>query len=254
VWREFAEKRGDYGFAREIVQADNAPPASRVFQEGLGSFRGAIGTPEQIGDLIGKYERAGIDQIIFAAQIGRNSHEHVCESLELFAREVLPRFAEGAEQCEREKAKRLAPVLAQALARRPPPRELPRGYIITPHGEPASAPPSGETSRNGNRRVNIGEAVFAALVRGRSEEQLERWGRPALWMIFKGMERAFRPDRAAGFDGAIEYELKGVDGTRVWVLTITGDKAKARAGRADEARIRLKDGRAHFPARLCRAA
>jgi alkanesulfonate monooxygenase SsuD/methylene tetrahydromethanopterin reductase-like flavin-dependent oxidoreductase (luciferase family)/putative sterol carrier protein len=240
VWRTFAEKRADYGFARDMVRADNAPLATRVLQEGLGSFRGAIGTPEQIGDLIAQYERAGIDQIIFAAQTGRNAHEHVCESLELFARELLPRFSQGTERREREKTERLAPVLAQALARRPPARELPRGYIVKPQGEPACAPPSSEAGRNGDRRVNIREAVFATLVRGRSDGQLERWGRPALWMIFKGMERAFRPERAAGFAGEIEYELTGTAGAKLWVLTIAGTKARSRAGRAAKARIRLK--------------
>ena len=34
--------------------------------------------------------QAGVDQVIFVLQAGKNRHEHICESLELFGREVLP--------------------------------------------------------------------------------------------------------------------------------------------------------------------
>jgi hypothetical protein len=30
--------------------------------------------------------------VIFLNQAGKNTHEHICESLELFAREVMPEF------------------------------------------------------------------------------------------------------------------------------------------------------------------
>ena len=33
-----------------------------------------------------------IDQVILLNQAGRNTHEHICESLELFATEVMPEF------------------------------------------------------------------------------------------------------------------------------------------------------------------
>jgi len=43
------------------------------------------------------YEDAGVDQLIFVSQAGRNRHEDVCESLELFAREVMPEFKDRVE-------------------------------------------------------------------------------------------------------------------------------------------------------------
>ena len=64
----------------------------------MGSLRGAIGTPGQVTDLLARYEAAGVDQVMFVMQAGRNRHEHICESIELFAREVLPRFADGRER------------------------------------------------------------------------------------------------------------------------------------------------------------
>ena len=43
-------------------------------------------------EVLGRYEAAGVDQVIFLAQAGRTKHEHICESLELFARDVMPEF------------------------------------------------------------------------------------------------------------------------------------------------------------------
>jgi alkanesulfonate monooxygenase SsuD/methylene tetrahydromethanopterin reductase-like flavin-dependent oxidoreductase (luciferase family) len=104
VWDEFLRNRDSRGFARSIVTAEAAPLAVRIMQHGLGSLRGAIGTPEQVRDLCRRYEAAGVDQVIFVLQAGPNRHGHICEAIELFGREVLPRFAEGRENRERAKA------------------------------------------------------------------------------------------------------------------------------------------------------
>src|SRR3954452_6469189 len=98
LWREFEDRRSEVGFAREIVTPDDGPLGVRLLQEGLGSLRGAIGTPDQVADLIERYEASGVDQVIFVSQAGANRHDHICESLELFAAEVLPRFAERAPE------------------------------------------------------------------------------------------------------------------------------------------------------------
>ena len=49
VYEEFLARRDDVGFARSIITADAAPLGVRVLQQGLGSLRGAIGSPEQVG-------------------------------------------------------------------------------------------------------------------------------------------------------------------------------------------------------------
>jgi alkanesulfonate monooxygenase SsuD/methylene tetrahydromethanopterin reductase-like flavin-dependent oxidoreductase (luciferase family) len=97
LWEEFQRNRNDYGFAREIVRAEDAPLGVKLLQQGIGSLRGAVGTPAQIADLILRYERAGVDAVIFISQAGHNRHEHISEGIELFAREVMPQFAEKAE-------------------------------------------------------------------------------------------------------------------------------------------------------------
>ena len=60
-------------------------------------LRGAIGTPDQVRRYLRRYEEAGVDQVIFVLQAGRNRHEDIMESIELFGREVLPEFAERDE-------------------------------------------------------------------------------------------------------------------------------------------------------------
>ena len=98
---------------------------AQLFEKGIGSLRGAIGTPDQVRHLLRAYEEVGVDQVIFVSQAGNNRHEHICESLELFATEVMPEFHEGEEAREKAKLERLAPAIEAALARREPAREAP---------------------------------------------------------------------------------------------------------------------------------
>ena len=88
-------------------------------QDGLGGLRGAVGTPDQVRDFLLRYEECGVDQVIFVSQSGKNQHEHIMESLELFGRDVLPEFLERDEKAEKDKAQRLAPVVDQVMARKP---------------------------------------------------------------------------------------------------------------------------------------
>src|SRR5262245_42334473 len=53
---------------------------------------GLVGSPETLRHKLRKFEASNIDQVILLNQAGRNSHEDICASLELFAREVMPEF------------------------------------------------------------------------------------------------------------------------------------------------------------------
>jgi hypothetical protein len=53
-----------------------------------------IGSPKLIIENFRELEDAGVDQLIFLQQSGNYHHDHICESLELFAAEVLPQFKE----------------------------------------------------------------------------------------------------------------------------------------------------------------
>jgi alkanesulfonate monooxygenase SsuD/methylene tetrahydromethanopterin reductase-like flavin-dependent oxidoreductase (luciferase family) len=254
IWEAFQRDRREKGFAREIIAPNDAPLGVKLLQEGMGSLRGAIGTPDQVAELCERYEKAGVDQIIFVLQAGPNKHEHVCESIELFGERVLPRFAEQADAHEAAKRERLAEACGRALARRDPPRTLSEDYVITPQSEPRPAdvmraarkPPRGPSGPNGGGLTDqlnkLGESAFASLVRGRSDDQLERalGNDVALRVIFGGMERSFVPERSDGFEGTIQYELESSRGTRTWHVRIAEGRASARPGDAGDALVTLR--------------
>ncbi len=90
----------------------------------LSGSRGGIGTPDDLREHLLKFEERGVDQVTFIQQAGRNKHEHICESLEIFAAEVMPEFKEREAERERKKAEELAPYIEAALARKVPMAEL----------------------------------------------------------------------------------------------------------------------------------
>jgi alkanesulfonate monooxygenase SsuD/methylene tetrahydromethanopterin reductase-like flavin-dependent oxidoreductase (luciferase family) len=107
LWGDYIALRGDRT-SEIIVQARRA---SVVQSSG-------IGTPDDMRLHLSTFQDAGVDQVIFLQQAGRNRHEHICESLELFAAEVTPAFKLDAARRERRKAKELAPHTEAALKRK----------------------------------------------------------------------------------------------------------------------------------------
>jgi alkanesulfonate monooxygenase SsuD/methylene tetrahydromethanopterin reductase-like flavin-dependent oxidoreductase (luciferase family) len=83
----------------------------------IGSF-GGIGAPDDLRAHYRKFADTGVDQVIFIQQGGNNKHEHICESLELFADKVMPEFKENEEKRLRLKAERMAPAIEAALGRK----------------------------------------------------------------------------------------------------------------------------------------
>ncbi|MCW5770496.1 MAG: LLM class flavin-dependent oxidoreductase [Rhodospirillaceae bacterium] len=79
---------------------------------------GSIGSPRTVRDHLQSYADVGVDQMIFMQQGGKIEHDHICESLDLFARDVMPALKERDEERERKKAEELAPYIAAAMARK----------------------------------------------------------------------------------------------------------------------------------------
>jgi hypothetical protein len=82
-----------------------------------GAARG-IGTPEQLRLHLRSFEDSGVDQVAFIQQGGKNRHDHIWQSLELFAREVLPEFEEREEARAKCKQRELAPFIEEAMIRK----------------------------------------------------------------------------------------------------------------------------------------
>ncbi len=121
-FRFFGYSLGYYGLYGEHV-----PGRTSVWEKFLevkdslpdNAGRGGIGTPDQVREHLLRYEKVGVDQVIFVQQSGANRHVHICESLDLFGRTLLPEFkARDAVRDER-KRRELAPFVEAARARKP---------------------------------------------------------------------------------------------------------------------------------------
>jgi len=53
---------------------------------------GLIGSPKTLRERLRKFAQSNVDQVVLINQTGKNTHEHICESLDLFAKEVMPEF------------------------------------------------------------------------------------------------------------------------------------------------------------------
>ena len=105
LWGEYLALRGNR--TEELAAAANRAPSGS-----------GIGTPDDMRLHLRAFQAAGVDQVIFMQQAGRNRHDHICASLELFAAEVMPEFKAQVEEREAAKASRLAPHIEAALARK----------------------------------------------------------------------------------------------------------------------------------------
>jgi alkanesulfonate monooxygenase SsuD/methylene tetrahydromethanopterin reductase-like flavin-dependent oxidoreductase (luciferase family) len=82
-----------------------------------GPSRG-IGTPAQLRAHLQGFADAGVDQVAFIQQGGRNRHDHICEALELFARDVMPEFHDQEAARQARKTAELAPFVEAAMRRK----------------------------------------------------------------------------------------------------------------------------------------
>jgi alkanesulfonate monooxygenase SsuD/methylene tetrahydromethanopterin reductase-like flavin-dependent oxidoreductase (luciferase family) len=255
VWEEFVRTRAQLGFDRAAIVADERPLGVN-----LGSLRGAVGTPAQVGELVRRYEAAGVDQVIFVLQAGLNKHEHICESLELIGSKVIPEFADGRAEREQAKSARLAPAIQAALARREPARELPAGYRIdedaellrarrgrrAPAGLRATLSAVRQDARAAARREGLRR--LSRMVDGRSDAAIERgFGLPMQRVLFSGMARSYDPEASRGFAGELEFRLSRSDGpVTAWTIEVRAGRARVRVGHARDAALTIETSAADF--------
>jgi alkanesulfonate monooxygenase SsuD/methylene tetrahydromethanopterin reductase-like flavin-dependent oxidoreductase (luciferase family) len=98
VHREFVERFGEgegAGAGRESSPAEAEPEDESqrtLYRAGRrGNF---IGSPKFVRENIRRFEEAHMDIINFSVAMPLREHEHVMETLELFAKEVMPEFQE----------------------------------------------------------------------------------------------------------------------------------------------------------------
>ena len=106
MWGDYIKARGNR--TQEVIDAAKRADAIAT----------GIGTPDDMRAHLRAFQNAGVDQVIFMQQAGRNKHADICESLELFASDVMPEFKQEAAAREAKKQKELAPYIEAALKRK----------------------------------------------------------------------------------------------------------------------------------------
>jgi len=108
VWEDFQARGPANSTERRIAAAVEQGDA----------YASCIGTPADAARYLRQMCDVGVDQVIFIQQAGRNRHEDICASLELFASDVMPEFAADESDRQARKAADLAPFIEAALARK----------------------------------------------------------------------------------------------------------------------------------------
>jgi alkanesulfonate monooxygenase SsuD/methylene tetrahydromethanopterin reductase-like flavin-dependent oxidoreductase (luciferase family) len=114
VWAEFLANR------EAVLKYDYDP----VMGKNVATSIGAIGDVEQVRAWMKGFADIGIDELVFIQQGGKNKHEHICESLELFAAEIMEEFQAGEQERQARKLEELAPYIEQAFERKADKRPL----------------------------------------------------------------------------------------------------------------------------------
>jgi alkanesulfonate monooxygenase SsuD/methylene tetrahydromethanopterin reductase-like flavin-dependent oxidoreductase (luciferase family) len=131
LWEDFQQRRREKGFDPAAAITRQQELGAKIKAGDTSALRGAVGTPDQLREYLRRFEDAGVDQLIFVMQAGKNKHEDIMEAIELFGREVQPEFKERDEKLRAAKAARLEPLVNAALERkeRNAPA-MPEGYNV----------------------------------------------------------------------------------------------------------------------------
>src|SRR5262249_54392313 len=112
----------------------------------------------------------------------------------------------------------------------------------------AAAADDGTSPSLGQRLRETGEQAFAAFVRNSDDRRLERTvgSDIGLRVLFSGMVQRFRPGKAQGFAGDIQYDLRANGAVKPWVISVEGRNASARPGRSTDPKLTITTGVADF--------
>ena len=114
-----------YALGHHYVYGEHTPSVTNVWErferarDALPPAVGnGIGTPAQLIERLRQYQDVGVDQVIFIQQAGRNTHDDIVASLELFAAEVMPTLKADQAARDARKQAELAPYIEAALKRK----------------------------------------------------------------------------------------------------------------------------------------
>ncbi len=184
-----------------------------------------VDLPDELGAAVGlveRYRAAGVDEVILRGPIAGDT--------ELVAA-LISEFDDADVRSETAaRAERIAPAV-EAMRRR----------SSTQTSAPAARKPSGGFARWVRQRQE-------SAIRRMSDGQINALVGNRLGMrgLFTAMAGRYRPDKAAGFEGEIEFTLSTQRGSETWTIECGPTGARARRGASDEAKLHLEAKLADF--------
>jgi alkanesulfonate monooxygenase SsuD/methylene tetrahydromethanopterin reductase-like flavin-dependent oxidoreductase (luciferase family) len=113
LWLDFQARQAE----REKQRSDGLGPRADTIEDVFEHAPG-IGTPDDLRTHLRDMEASGVDQVIFLQQTGMAKQEHIRESMNLFASEVMEEFRANRDAKEARRAEELAPYIEAALKRK----------------------------------------------------------------------------------------------------------------------------------------
>ena len=97
----------------------------------------------------------------------------------------------------------------------------------------------------------VDPAQLAEAVKGMSDEELavvlkDMGADTVLKNIFDGMQESFQPDRAAGVNSVLQYDIATGDGTKSWTVAFADGTCTTTEGAATDPRLTLSIGLIDF--------
>ena len=84
-----ADVPDSYKFAVDAIQTERV---DKTAQDHLDSGAFAMGTPDEIIEVMKKYQEAGVDQVLCFVQPGNLPHTKIMDSIKLMGKHVIPFF------------------------------------------------------------------------------------------------------------------------------------------------------------------
>lgn len=90
----------------------------KEFANPEGRTQDCVGGADRVRQQLREFEAVGIDQVICLSQAGNLTHEQLCESIEVFGKEVLPEFKDRDQKSAGKQAERMARLNEICMPRR----------------------------------------------------------------------------------------------------------------------------------------
>jgi putative sterol carrier protein len=210
------------------LQSDSARALAEGVNASVAAHVSSGEDPDALVGLVERYREAGVDEVILDGPSSGDAE---------FVGRLLAEFDDDeVRDAASAKAARLEPAIAAAVKRA-------SGSDAQPAVD-ASKPKSRKPSKFAARAAKFQEGA----VRKMSDRQIEVLVGNRLGMrgLFRAMASMYRPSKANGFEGPIEFKLATRKGSETWTINCTATGASASKNESPDAKLHVEAKLADF--------